>query len=411
MTTPSCRVVGGRVAGVLLALAILVLVGGVILAPDASQDESSRAPIQSRQSPGAPTDASLGEQDAIEAAHDAEGMPVVTPAQTCLAAIDRALAELGRTPTPAEAGTILQHLRDFLNRAQEQEAAGAVVAFLQTGLDAGTGLPFDVGEEGVLASSPSLRVMLLDLMPSLDPYVSVEVARQIMADGRSQDEYAMALRNLAWHDLDGDMAAELSAGFSRMMERGDWRAEPSAGFLEAFDIAVALGGPEMLEQVAGAIGLEQTNLDGTDQAIERAAFIAIDRIALRDPAALVAAFSEDPDFLSHTPRQRASALSRLDIEQPAQGELLVRYLESIDHGQGELEYFTGLFPNGNYLHGHRLVTADEATPTIEERQEMDRRVLAVVQAMESGMATEQGRAAAASIARRLEGFVAPPGTP
>lgn len=334
-------------------------------------------------------------------------MPPIPPDPACLAAIDRALTELGRAKTPAEAADILQRLRETLSRAQEQEAAAAIVAFLQTGKDAATGLPFDVGSEGVLDSSPSLRVMLLDLLPSLDPHASVGVARQIIADGNSQDEYAMALRNLAWNDLDGDMAPELSAGFSKMTGRSDWRDNPSAGFLEAFDIAVQVGGPQMLDRVAAVITPDSVTAQGASQAIDRAAFIALDRMVLRDPSILVSKFSENPGFLAHANRQRASMMSRLDIEQSAQRELFVRYLQSTNHAEGELDYFSGLFPNGNYLHGHRLVTAEETTPTIDQRQEMDRRVLTVLKSIEAELAGDSALSAVATIARRLEGFLAP----
>ena len=402
----------GLAIGAVLFAALILLLAVAVFIPEpqsnlSDSDQSRDATDEAGADPVTGGGPSL-KQDHTSSSKEEASMPHIQPDPACLAAIDRALAELGQAKSPAEAAGILRQLRESLLRAQEQVAAAAIVAFLQTGKDAPTGLPFDVGSEGILDSSPSLRVMLLDLLPSLDPYASVDVARQIIAEGRSQDEYAMALRNLSWNDLDGDMALELTDGFSRMLAREDWRLNPSAGFLEGFDIAVEVGGAQMLDRVAAVITPDRANASAQAKAVDRAAFIALDRIVLRDPSVLVDKFSENPAFLGNATRQRASLMSRLDIEDPAQRETFVRYLESSTHGEGELEYFSRLFPNGNYLHGHRLASEDEITPTIDQRQEMDRKALAVIKGLESKLTTGPARQAAAEITRRLEGFVNPP---
>lgn len=390
----------------LLLLAIALVVVGLAFDPRQKKD-SQLGGVTSARTPAFIKSEEFEENDDQEQLKKEPIRPATPPDPVCLAAIDRALADLRQAKTPSDAVEILQRLRESILSSQEQEAASAIIVFLRRGQDAPTGLPFDVGSEGMLDSPPSLRIMLLDILPSLDPYASVEVARQIIADGRSQDEYAMALRNLAWNDLDGDMTAELSRAFTLMIERDDWRMNPSAGFLEAFDIAVQVGGTKMFDQVAGIITAEPSL--GTDDTIvvNRAAFMALDSIVMRDPSILVTKFSSNPAFLDETPRLRASVMSRLDIEQPAQRELFIRYLESMNHADGELEYFSRLFPNGNYLYGHRLVTEQEATPSIKERQAMDQRVLGLVKAIEPSLADGEAKSAAAVIAKRLESFLAP----
>ena len=98
-------------------------------------------------------------------------------------------------------------------------------------------------------------------------------------------------------------------------------------------------------------------------------------------------------------------MSRLDIARPAQRQLFVQYLAGVSHGPDELEYFAEVFPNGNYLSGHRLVSVDEATPNIAQRKEMDRLILSELEnLMISG--PDLPEPTINRIRERLRGFVA-----
>ena len=134
-------------------------------------------------------------------------------------------------------------------------------------------------------------------------------------------------------------------------------------------------------------------------AVSRAAFMSMDRMIVRDPTVLNA-FSKAPGWMDFAPQQRASLLSRLDITQPDQREIFTRYLSS-NHAAGELDYFAKVFPIQNYLYGHRLVTADDATPTIAEVAAADARVVAELDALEA-VATGEGSAAIRTIRERLK---------
>jgi hypothetical protein len=295
-------------------------------------------------------------------------------------------------PGSAEAATILAKLREAIRTATDEQAtAEAIVAFLKTGEDIATGLPFQVGTEGSLASAPSLRLALLDLLPGLDPAASLEMARQIMDQRTNADEYALSLRNLAWNDLEGDLRTELTTRFTALI-KSPWVEQPSAGFLEAFDIAVEIGGRPMIDQLSVLAGNETT---------VQAALIALDRITLRDPSALVDAASQ-PGWMDATPIQRASLLSRLDLTAPDQRALFLRYLAAPNHGEGELEYFAKIFPNRNYLAGQRLVTTPEVTPSIAEVAAADARALAALGEIN---ATGPASEVIAKIRERLKRFV------
>lgn len=320
-----------------------------------------------------------------------------TPAAEITALIRLTRENFAANTDPAQAREILRQLRAGIKGVpaeREEEAAAAILAFLESGEDAPTGLPFVVGPDGMMEEVPSLRLALLDLLPSLDPLAALEIARELMNGKTSPDEYALALRNLAWNDLDGDLRPELASRFNDLLKM-PWLDQPTAGVLESFDIAVEIGGSPMIDEL---ISVTRDAAAKSNAAASQAAFISLDRLVLRDPTLLVAAFA-DPKALDFAPLQRASLLSRLDITEPAQRELFSRYLSEFPHAAGELDYFSRLFPNANFLHGHRLVTADDATPAIAQVAAADARVLAELDKLS---VTGEAAAALLKIRQRLE---------
>lgn len=286
--------------------------------------------------------------------------------------IRRALDEFRTDPNPEQAATRLHALRNDILQAPEDAAVLAVLEFIKSGDDVPTGLPFSVGPDGMMDAVPSLRLALLDLLPSLDPTAALDLARKIMDQRTTPDEYAISLRNLAWNDLNGDLRNELSARFMDLLET-PWLNQPSAGFLEAFDIAVEVGDKSMFDRM---VSLARETMEKSNSPASRATFMSLDRMIVRNPPLLTAALSENTGWMEFAPLQRASLVSRLDIADPKQRDLFIRYLTATSHGAGELEYFAKVFPNENHLHGHRLVTGDELTPSIAQVTVADARVLA-----------------------------------
>ncbi len=310
----------------------------------------------------------------------------------------RSSLEAFRTNRDDKLAVVMLHeLRDAIREAPEEEAAAAIVPFLKTGDDAPTGLPFVVGPDGMMEMVPSVRLALLDLLPALDPVGALEVARELMDQRTSADEYALALRNLAWNDLDGDLRDELAGRFMDFL-KSPWLDQPSAGFLEAFDIAVEVGGRPMFDRMVSVAG-EATAKSNT--AASRAAFMSLDRMVVRDHALLTTAFSTNHGWMDFAPQQRASLMSRLDITEPGQRDVFSSYLAATPHAAGELEYFAKIFPNENFLHGHRLVTADDATPDIDQVSAADARVLGELDALEAAVPAE-AKAAIRTIRERLK---------
>lgn len=286
-------------------------------------------------------------------------------------AIETASFALRDAETSEDAAKILSQLATSLRAGDPEKGSSAIRAFFASGDDVSTGMPFAVAADGRLNSWPTLRTFLLESLPSSDPEAALALSREVMDRMTSPEEYAIALRNLAWSDLDGDLAMEFAERFDRMLRAGGWRAQPAPAFLEAMDAALllppSLGAQRMAEIITDA---------STPPELARAGFIALDRIVERDPAVLVGL---ETGVLG--PDQRASLMSRLDLANADQHKRFTTYLSSLPEGP-ELDYFASLFPNGNHFQGSRLFSTPAKPPSIAERREKDRRVLTELSAMD-----------------------------
>jgi hypothetical protein len=270
-------------------------------------------------------------------------------------ALTRVLAELrdgtAGAATDARRAELFHEMKRAALAAEPSSAADAIVAALDAGDDAGTGLGFVVGAGGAMTETPTYRTALLDVLGQVDPRAAALHARRLLRDPSvSPDEYAIALRNLAHGPREEFTVAEIRTAFAAMVARQDWRADPTTGFLEAFDAAVEASAFAEIAPLLVDPG------EAAETPLVRAAFIAADRIMLSDPGAVVSALAADPRILSSAPFHRASLLSRLDVRDPSQQALLKEYLLRFEHAPDELDYFFDVFPNGNAFVGYSLVT-------------------------------------------------------
>ncbi len=235
-----------------------------------------------------------------------------------------------------------------------ERAVAAIRAFLASGTDASTGLDLKPGPGGNLDSASSLRVHLLDLLSRLDPAAAATVARELVARGGTPDEWAIALRTLSRSDpADRAVAA---ARLHELLTRAEWQREPTAGYLEAFDIAVALGGSAAIPDLA-------SHLRRTDEpALAHAGFLALDRLATREPAAVLPVLLADPSLFAGREATRAGLMARADVRDPVQGALLERYLADPRFADAELARFAGVYPNDNAFVSDNLATPSQPTP-------------------------------------------------
>jgi hypothetical protein len=304
---------------------------------------------------------------------------------------------LSREDTLARIAVIKQQVHDL----PPETAAATLIALLESGEDSPTGLGFVVGDDGVLAEAPTYRVALIDLLGQTEPDAIVGYSRTLLDTTPRPDEYAVALRNLAWLDHEGSLTRELSTRFSALLDRSDWRAAPSTGYLEAFDIAVAVGGNGMVTELASVL-----QLTAEQPALNRAAFVALDRIALREPQTLAAIVTADPTFLDFAPDHRASLIARLDPASPAEQAALRSYLLSTPAGGEEITYFAKIFPNPNFFDSHRLVTPWE--PITDTASRRDEAALVFIDTLLAEPAYATHSASLQSIRARLQSFAPAP---
>lgn len=319
--------------------------------------------------------------------------------------LGKLIADIESSVDPQVVREELRRLKAEMLAAPPTAAAMALRSFLASRQDAATGLPFLVGVDGTMGSVPSLRDFAIDVLPSVDPDLAVTVGREILDQGSSVSESSLALRNLAWNDLNGDMAAELTERFTKFLNNEAWAQKPSEAYLEAFDIAVELASPALFEQLAAIVARNVPAGDSTAaNLLGHAAFIALDRQVVKDRGILVNALTNNPEFLATAPMARASLMSRLDITVESERAALVEYLGAADRSSKELNYFGKLYPNGNYFHGNWMVTASEVTPAIGQQRVRDRAALAEIDRMLAASPAERVRQTLLQVREHLQSF-------
>ncbi len=244
----------------------------------------------------------------------------------------------------------LAELSQWLATLPPKEAVAAIRQFLDSKANAPTGQGFKITANGALSSAPTLRVFLLDQLGRLDPSSSSDYSKVILSSMDSPDEWAVALRNLAWGDTTDEGRALLEQKTSEMLQYRPWQQNPSAGFLEAFDVAVYLGGTSLIPTLTDLVQ-QQDN-----PAVAHASYLALDRLVINNPTAALAALLADPDLIQGREATRANYFARADVGNPQQRQILENYLLNPQISPAEINTFAGLFPNANYMISPNLLT-------------------------------------------------------
>jgi len=266
----------------------------------------------------------------------------------------------------------VQELRDLLKTLSPATASGVVRNILDSKVDAATHLSFKVGPDGFLQESPSLRVFLLDYLAQVDAAGAAAYSRTILATMESPDEWAVALRDLARGDKSNEGLSLLGHKMGEMLRHEPWQQNPSVGFLEAFDVAVYLGGTKLIPTLAGLVRKQD------NQAVAHAAYLALDRLAISDATETLSSLQANPDLMQGREETRANYFARADVRETAQRLLLEAYLLNPVLGSAELEKFVSLYPNANFMVSHNLLTP-VVTPDAVWLRARDAEALHVVQ--------------------------------
>lgn len=259
----------------------------------------------------------------------------------------------------------LETLAARLGALPAAEGAAVAKAFLASGRDARSGLGFKPGKNGRLAEAPILRVFLMDFLRDADPAAAAALAREILREDRSPDEWAMALRNLAQVDQSAEAKTFLETKMTELLRKEVWHKDPSEGYLEAFDVAVHLGGTHLVSPLAELLRKQD------NKPLSYAAFLALDRLVLKDTPEVLGVLLAELNLMEGRELTRANYFARATVSDPRQREVIERYLLDARLSPAELDRFAGLFPNASYLLSQNLITRtevpDEATLATRDR--------------------------------------------
>jgi hypothetical protein len=262
----------------------------------------------------------------------------------------------------------LAQLHAELNAANASEAVAAIRQFLDSKVDANIGQGFRPGAQGTLAEAPTLRVFLLDELAHLDPAAAAQIAKAVLSTKDSPDEWAIALRNLARGDTSLEGRDLLEQKTREMLQFERWHQSPSAGFLEAFDVAVYVGGTDLLPDLAGLVRQQGS------AATTHAAFLAMDRLVINDPVTTLTALQAQPSLMQGRELTRADYFARADVRDVRQRQILEKYLLNPQISSAELTQFCATYPNANYMVSANLLTPtptpDHATLTGRDKESL-----------------------------------------
>ncbi len=219
----------------------------------------------------------------------------------------------------------LDQLKQALTAAHRPLAIKTIVDFLATGQDSRTGADFTPGPGGTLSEAPSLRVALMDLLGNLSKSSgsgeAAALARTLLETKTSADEWAISLRNIAWHEPQA--TTYLAAKTLELLSTPAWLEKPSAGLLEGFDVAVFTKDPKLIPALTALMSSPELSL-------QRAAAVALDRLSEAAPLSVMNYLNSHPELVAERPMVRADFFAKADLSQPLERQALETYLNRPD---------------------------------------------------------------------------------
>ena len=285
--------------------------------------------------------------------------PSVPPPVAQAVALPEPLRAVFSVTNAADRTQAILKVRQWLSSLPKDEAAGAIRRFLASGQDAPTGQGFQLNADGSLRQAPTLRTLTLDALGKLDPVQAAAAAKEILQQKGSADEWALALALFARVNTTNDARLFLQQKAEEMAGYQPWQQNPSAGYLEAFDVFVYTGDTNFVPQLSQFISTKG------NPALAHAAFLTLDRLVQNDPIATLGTLNGDPAMFSGREATAAGFFARADVRDPAQKALLADYLLSSNRSLPELETFAGLYPNENFMISPNLLTPSPALSNAE----------------------------------------------
>ncbi|WP_193212565.1 hypothetical protein [Luteolibacter marinus] len=312
-------------------------------------------------------------------------------------ALESAFLALADATDASKVRSDLKSLRTALDELPREEAVELIRGFLGHGDDRSTGLEFEIGRDGSVVGWPSFRTFLLDALYSIDPAAAAAVGREVLATATTADEWALCLRNVARGESPED-AGFLRAKTEELITHPAWQADPSIGYLNAFDVLVEIEATESTPLISRLIQRK----DRRDLA--HAGFLTLDRLVQRQPVDVLSRLSSDRNLQESRPEMVAQQFARADLRDPAQQALVKEWLLDPARTPTELRAFSGVYPNNNRFVSNNLLTTESALPG-DELAAHDRDALRVISGWTDDPAFLPVRDHLLAMVSRLDGFV------
>jgi hypothetical protein len=315
--------------------------------------------------------------------------------------LHNALTALKASTSADDARKILADLRAYLDSLSPALAASAITSFIaDPANNAITRIDFAIGEGGFLNGQPTLRVALLDWLGQIDPRQAGVVAAQILASPTDADELAVSLRNYARANSTPDSQAFLRLKTEELIRNPAWRTKPSIGFFESFDVLVHTRATSS----SGLLSELVADRSPQGKPLAYASFLTLDRLTLREPAAMMEQLATRPELTQARGEMVANLFARADLRDPAQQQHVRGYLLDPSRTGTELAAFAGIYPNANFTVSKNLLS-ENITFDHDEITARDTAALAIVNNWLTDPAFEPVKSHLTTIQQRLTTFV------
>ena len=160
----------------------------------------------------------------------------------------------------------------------------------------------------------------LDLLLELDPEAAARISREILSSKTSADEWAIALRNVAKGERIERNRDYLRTRAEELITNPEWQAQPSIGYLNAFDVLVYTEAVESSPLLSGLIQRK----DRRDLA--HASFLTMDRLVQRRPLDMLTRLKADRALQESRPEMTAQQFARADLRDISQQAIVKSWL-------------------------------------------------------------------------------------
>jgi len=183
-----------------------------------------------------------------------------------------------------------------------------------------------------------------------------------------------------------------------------WQANPSVGYLNAFDVLVHTNATASTPLLSGLIQQK----DRRDLA--HAGFLTLDRLVQRNPADELTRLAADTALQASRPEMTAQQFARADLRDETQREIVKSWLLDPARTATELRSFAAVYPNNNrFISNNLLTTETEQSGTA--LAEHDRQVLEIINSWAADPAFQPVAEQLRTMTARLTGFVGTPQIP